>query len=72
MSARIKQGSVKHRSGSESGHKGNVILSSNESLHSRHLTGVSMVFLGVEFDGETHFTIRAAIWPKMMTIKAHV
>ena len=53
MNARFKQGSVKHRSGSRSGHKGKVILTNNKSLHSRHATSVWEVLLGVEFDGDT-------------------
>ena len=52
--ARFKQGSVKYRSGSRSGHKDKVILPNNKSVHLRHVTrGI----LGVEFDGETYFTI---------------
>ena len=53
MSSRFKQGSVKHGSGSRSGHKGKVILLNNESLHSRHVTRVLGVFLGVELGGDT-------------------
>ena len=68
MSVRFNQGSVGHRSGSRSGQKGKVILPNNESLHSRHVTLVLGIFLGVEIDGDTHFTIRATVWPKMMKI----
>ena len=40
MSARIKHESVEHGLESRPGHKGNVILPINESLHSRHVTRV--------------------------------
>ena len=70
MSVRFKQGSVKHRSGSRSGHKGKVILPNNGSLHSRHVTRMLGVILGVEFGGDNYFTIRATVWPKIMNIQS--
>ena len=67
MGARLKKRSAKRRSGSRSGHKGRVILPNNDILHSRRVTRVLLVFLGVEFDGDTYFIIRATVWPKMMS-----
>ena len=61
MIARFKQGSVKHRSRSRSGHKGEVILPKNDSWHSRHVTyflGGGDKFICVEFDSDTYFTMQ--------------
>ena len=70
MSASFKQGSVKHRSGSRSGHKGKVVLPNNETLHSRHATHVSRAILGVECDDDADVAIRITVWPKTMKIKS--
>ena len=70
MSAKFQQGSVKHRFGQGQVTKVRSLLTNNESLHSRHVTHVLGVFLGVEFDGDTYFTIQATVCPKMMEIKS--
>ena len=55
MRVKFKQGSVKHRLGSRSGHKGKVILTIIEVC----IYGMCHVFqggiFGVEFDGDTYF-----------------
>ena len=43
----VQAESVKHRSGSRSGHKGKVILPNNESLELRHVIRVLGPCLGV-------------------------
>ena len=70
VQARVSRSpSVKHRLGSMSGHKGTIWLN-NTSLHSCHVTSVLGASLGVEFNGDTYFTIWTTVWPNMMKTKS--